>query len=132
MAKQTCFECKEEIIDDLWSGLRVRGSFHSFHTQCVREIVSTHIMNILDREENITRRAAEEHDHNKKAERLGFCLRFDIKHVYHDPDNTGVCSVCVMLPSHFLHVCVRCGFDLGFHSTDTGACPTSTNRKDGD
>jgi len=132
---QICFECKLPITDDKWSGLRVRQTFYSFHRACARRIIEAHIINTLDREEHIQRMYAERKQAELLADRLGFCARFDIQHKYHDPDSTGVCSVCGQPFDTYIHrfkfednqtdplKCNKCGFQLGYHSSDSLTCP---------
>lgn len=104
MGNQFCFHCDQLITDDKWSGLRVRDAFYSFHRQCIREVVSRHIMEILDREKDLETRAAAKERRIKLANDLGFTARFDIQHVCHDPEMLGICSVCGQVPEHHLHI----------------------------
>jgi len=83
---------------------------YDFHKQCASQIIAVHIIGMLDREAHIARLAAEQ----ELADLLGYVM-----------------DCRVELDSRAPQICERCGFEMGFHSTDTGACPTA-NRKAGD
>jgi len=106
MLNKTCFECSQPITEDLYSGVRVHGRLYDFHRNCARQIIAAHIIDTLDREAHTVQRAAEQEKVEVLADRLGY-RKLD-------------------------QVCEQCGFEMGFHSTDTGACPTSNNRKGGE